>query len=1035
MANQNTDKALLGFAMSSNSLLQKIEAIENQTKDTLFRIESVMVSSFSVTQGIAAGLSENNKILKEIKEIISRKSEAEKAKFGGGGGISKLLGLGGFIALTGIGMFGLAMAFQEAGKVTPAAIASGVAMFVALGVIARLMGMIITDPGGGSVFGSVKVMKTFTLTMGMSIVMLLGLSYALQAMAPVGGDKLITALALGAVIYIMGQTFVQLIKAWEFSGIMNFMLNKNNTDDIMRAMTLMSLQMVVLAAAMILMPSGLKQQDAFNFVIIAAAMIPLSVALVAMRFALPAIEKIKVSTIAKAGLAVAMLGLALAPVAMAAKLVGKVGITEAEIQRLVSISMALAPLIAIIGVMTALINFAKEGKVMKNQQGQNNSLLKMDNSRKRNQKMNIKAVGIFALQAVAVLAVLALTALAFKYAAPALLQAANTARQIDTIGILKFMFTIGGLLMIGGLVIGMTMKMLKGKKKSETRGLIPGMGSSSEKPGKLSKEDLIMAAVLLPLIAISMIGVAYVFKLLPPSVSDLPEGFLMFSIKAGIALMIFGAAMAMTFSIMRGKNKGPGSGTFGLGGKSKPASLSFEDAVIAAAMIPLVAIGVLATAWIFQGLPGTSAEMAPDVMWALKSAAAIMVFGGTLMILGKLAKNFKIEETLKVLLVVALASLSILMVATAFSLMAGIEYGTPPPLMWSVGVGVSLFIVGGVILALGAIAMAVTPAGVLLGALTVLVGAGVLYAVAWIFTQIGKIDGLKESAQTITDVLFMPFNAMVDLLKRFKEEIGVEVMGDLALGIVKIAGAWIVLSAALAGAGAAGVFASVGGVISGIADGITELFGGTVEMKPSELLKFLVENSAKVIVGATALEKVAAGYRSIISNSAGFASGMAPLGRFLERLSSKNGQLAVASFDKFNKSYRTYADTNNELDITKVEATTKMFNALADLAKNNGENAMKVLADSLLKAVAQLSDAVSDLDKAVDKQGEATSGAGDVISGAINKMKELVTGKTKEIAANTPGADTSLDDVVEAIEALEDTLTGSGIKLRGAAAY
>lgn len=1030
MANQNTDKALLGFAMSSNSLLQKIEAIENQTKDTLFRIESVMVSSFSVTQGIAAGLSENNKILKEIKEIISRKSEAEKAKFGGGGGISKLLGLGGFIALTGIGMFGLAMAFQEAGKVTPAAIASGVAMFVALGVIARLMGMIITDPGGGSVFASVKVMKTFTLTMGMSMVMLLGLSYALQAMAPVGGDKLITALALGAVIYIMGQTFVQLIKAWEFSGIMNFMLNKNNTDDIMRAMTLMSLQMVVLAGAMLLMPSGLKPQDAFNFVIIAAAMIPLSVALVAMRFALPAIEKIKVSTIAKAGLAVAMLGLALAPVAMAAKLVGKVGITEAEIQRLVSISMALAPLIAIIGVMTALINFAKEGRVAKNQQGQNNSLLKMDNSRKRNQKMNIKAVGIFALQAVAVLAVLALTALAFKYAAPALVQAATTARQIDTIGILKFMFTIGGLLMIGGLVIGMTMKMLKGKQKSETRGLIPGMGSSSEKPGKLGKNDLIMAAVLLPLIAISMIGVAYAFKLLPSSVSDLPEGFLMFSIKAGIALMIFGAAMAMTFSIMRGKSKGPGSGMFGLGGRSKPASLSFKDAAIAAMMIPLVAIGVLATAWIFQALPGTSADMAPDVMWALKSAVAIMVFGGTLMILGKLAKNFKIKETLKVLLVVALAALSILMVAWAFTLLAGVEYGDPPPIMWSLGVGVALFVLGGVILALGAIAMAVTPVGILLGALTVLVGAAVLYAVAWIFTQIGKIDGLKESAQTITDVLFMPFNAMVDLFKRFKDEIGIENMGGLAAGIGKLALAWLGLGAALAGSAAGGVLSSIGGLASAAFDGLTKLFGGNVEMKPSELLRFLVKNSQTLLVTAETMTAISTAYKQIASRSQAFIEGIAPLGRFIERLGSTTGILAASTFKDFSNAYERYAKANNELDITKVEATTKMFNALADLAKNNGENAMKILADSLLAAVAQLSDAVADLDKAVDKQGEATSGVGDVISGAIGKMKEIVTGKTKEIEANTPGGGSTMDDVVEAIEALEDTLVGSGIKLR-----
>ena len=527
-----------------------------------------------------------------------------------------------------------------------------------------------------------------------------------------------------------------------------------------------------------------------------------------------------------------------------------------------------------------------------------------------------------------------------------------------------------------------------------------------------------------------MIGVAYAFKLLPSSVSDLPEGFLMFSIKAGIALMIFGAAMAMTFSIMRGKSKGPGSGMFGLGGRSKPASLGFKDAVIAAMMIPLIAIGVLATAWIFQALPGTSEDTAPDVMWALKSAVAIMVFGGTLMILGKLAKSFKIKETLKVLLVVALAALSILMVAFAFSLMGEKQYGDHPPLPWSVGVGIALFILGGVILALGAIAIAVTPVGILLGALTVLVGAAVLYAVAWIFTQIGKIDGLKESAQTITDVLFMPFNAMVDLFKRFKDEIGIENMGGLAAGIGKLALAWLGLGAALAGSAAGGVLSSIGGLASAAFDGLTKLFGGNVEMKPSELLRFLVRNSQTLLVTANTMTAISTAYKQIASRSQAFIEGIAPLGRFVERLGSETGVTAAMTFSSFSKSFKSYADANNGLDITKVEATTKMFNALADLAKNNGENAMKVLADSLLAAVAQLSDAVADLDKAVDKQGEATSGVGDVISGAIGKMKEIVTGKTKEIEANTPGGGSTMDDVVEAIEALEDTLTGSGIKLR-----
>lgn len=1029
MANTNSEKALMGFAMSSNSLLQKIEAIENQTRDTLFRIESIMVTSFSVTQGIAASLTENNKILKEIKEIISRKSEAQGAQFKGGGGISKLLGLGGFIALTGIGMFGLAMAFQQAGKVKPAMIVSGIAMFAALGVIARLMGQIISDPGGGSIFGSIKVMKTFTLTMGMSMIMMAGMSLVLSNMPAVGGDKLIAALAIGAVIFIMGKTFVSLIKAWEFSGIMNFMLNKNNTDDIMRAMTLMSVQMIVLAFAMNLMPS-VKMDDAFNFVIISAAMIPLAVALVAMRFALPALEKIKVGTIAKAGLAVAMLGLALVPVAFAARLVGKVGISEQEISRLVSITMALAPLIAIIGVITAIINFAKEGKAGKRAMA-GNSLLKQDNSRKRNQKMNLKGIAIFGLQAVVVLGVLALTALAFKFGAPMIAAGAQAARQIDMIGVLKLMFTLGGLLLIGGLVIGMTIKMMKGKSKSSTSGLIPGMGSSSEKPGKLSKMDLIASMVILPIIVLSMAAAVMAFQLMP-TIPKLQEGFLSFIFITGIAIFIYGFAMAKVFSALAGTSKGPGKGMLGLGGSSKRGKLGIKDIAMAAIMVPLVALAIVGAAFVFQMMPAVSEEMAPDLMWALKSAVAIMIFGGAMILIGKMSKNMDFKAAAKAMLIVALAALTILLVAFAFSLAGDMSYGEPPPLPWSVGVGIALFILGGVILALGAIAIAVTPVGILLGALTILVGAAVLYAVAWIFTQIGKIDGLKESAKTITEVLFMPFNAMVDILKRFKDEIGIENMGGLALGIGKIALAWLGLGAALAGSAAGGVLASIGGLASAAFDGLTKLFGGDVEMKPSELLKYLVRNSKNLVITGDAITKVSKAYQLIARGSGAFTEGIAPLGKFVERMGSETGQTAAKMFSKFSRSYGAYAKANNSLDVTKVEATTKMFNALADLAKNDGENAMKVLADQLLEAVAQLSEAVADLDRAVAKQGKSTGGFGDVVSGAIDKFKEVVTGNTKKVEAMTPKSGDNAD-IIEAIQDLEDTLVASGIKIRESA--
>ncbi len=102
----------------------------------------------------------------------------------------------------------------------------------------------------------------------------------------------------------------------------------------------------------------------------------------------------------------------------------------------------------------------------------------------------------------------------------------------------------------------------------------------------------------------------------------------------------------------------------------------------------------------------------------------------------------------------------------------------------------------------------------------------------------------------------MPFNAMVDLFKRFKDDIGIENMGGLAAGIGKLALAWLGLGAALAGSAAGGVLSSIGGLASAAFDGLTKLFGGNVEMKPSELLRFLVKNSQTLLVTAETMTAI-----------------------------------------------------------------------------------------------------------------------------------------------------------------------------------
>lgn len=1007
MANNNSEKALLGFAMSSNSLLHKVEAIQDQTKDTLLRIEGIAVANLSVTRGIAVCLTENNKVLKEIKELISKKSEIEKAKFGGSGGMSKLLGLGGFIALTGIGMIGLAMAFQEAGKVTMQQIISGVSMFVAVGTIAKLLGMLAEDKNG-SIISNFGAMRKLVITMGMSMSMMVAMSLALNTMKPVSGDKLVAALAIGAVIYIMGQTFVQLIKAWEFSGIMNFMLNKNNTDDIMRAMFLMSLQMVVLAGAMNLMPS-VATADAYNFVIVAAAMLPLSVALVAMRFALPAIQKIDIKTIGKAGLAVAMLGVAMVPIAFAAKLIGKVGISEAEISKLISISIALAPLVAVITLLSAIINFSKEGRVGKNQMGQNNSLLKMDNSRKRNQAMNGKDLVLFAKKAVAIIGVLAIASVAFAAAAPMIKYGAQAARSIDMIGVLKLMFTLGGFLLIGGLVIGMTMKMIKGKEKSSIAGKFPLMGSSSSKPGELTKNDLTSAMWILPMIVLSMAAATLAFKLMP-TIPKLEDGFLEFVLISGIAMFIYGFVMAKVFNALSGKDKGPGAGKFGFGGSSSRASLGYKDIIKAGFAMSVVALAIVGVAYIFKLLPAISADQAPPLEWTLKAGLTLLIFTGAFAALALLADKVGLGGLVKGALALPLAALGILAVAYLFQWLP--DKFNAPTLDWSIDAALSIAVFGIPLVLLGLAALPSAGLALLLGAAGMILIAGTIWVVAHIFNNLptGFAAGAKEAATA----LFTPIDAMTESLALMKNKIGIDNMIPLGKGLLAIAAGWLALSAAMAGK-------AIGGLVEGLASGAGKLLdvmtmGATKTAGPFEVLDMLISKSEGLIKIGPAVANIGKGMISI--SLAGFKATSAL--RQINKTANLHEEMKNASYSiaRIGRGYTEIAKASRMMSVPAIEASAKMFNAIADIAKMKGEDAMSVLAKELMSAVVELSKIVDKLDTNVTKQPEGLAGAMD---SSMQKFIDKIKGKTAEVEGEI--GESSLIDItpiVEAIQELED---------------
>jgi uncharacterized protein Yka (UPF0111/DUF47 family) len=112
------------------------------------------------------------------------------------------------------------------------------------------------------------------------------------------------------------------------------------------------------------------------------------------------------------------------------------------------------------------------------------------------------------------------------------------------------------------------------------------------------------------------------------------------------------------------------------------------------------------------------------------------------------------------------------------------------------------------------------------------------------------------------------------------------------------------------------------------------------------------------------------------------------------------------------------------MNIKAINATTSMFAALTDLAKNKGESAMAVLAEKLLVAVKELSGTVENLEKSVEVQGKATGGFKDAISGVMDTVKETVTGvqkTTDKINKDTKKVGESIDlqPLIDAIQDLE----------------
>ncbi len=499
-----------------------------------------------------------------------------------------------------------------------------------------------------------------------------------------------------------------------------------------------------------------------------------------------------------------------------------------------------------------------------------------------------------------------------------------------------------------------------------------------------SLKELAFGALAIAAIAAGIVGLAYVFQALPDEGSYKSAPFL-WAMTSALVVLAFAFSFYLTMKAVRGA--------------------TMKELIFGSLAIPLIAAAVMGLAWVFTVLPDEF--KAPDAMWSLKSGLAILVFAIPFALVTIVFSKMGIglKDILMGIIGVIGVAVGILAVAWIFSVLPGSFIA--PDLGWTLNAAMAIAIFAVPIGIIGTIIAATGGTGalaLLAGVIGIILIAGGIWAVAWIFSKIDT--GFVTGMEALTKGLMTPLNGMIDALKRFKDEIGIENMGALAGGIIMLAGAWITLTGALAGQAVGGLFSSIANLGSSIIDGISSFFGGGKTKSPIDLLDMILNRADAIKQIADPMKGVAASFGQIAGYTSGVVSGLSAWGKFIEEKNAEILERSAGASERIADGYTKFAKAAKGLNIKAVQASTQMFDSLAKLANPDAQNAMKILTQDLLKAVEELSKTVVNLEDAVEKQAENQEGlltqAGNVIGGVVETTKNLLGSASTKVDQNTP---------------------------------
>ena len=544
-----------------------------------------------------------------------------------------------------------------------------------------------------------------------------------------------------------------------------------------------------------------------------------------------------------------------------------------------------------------------------------------------------------------------------------------------------------------------------------------------------SIKEIAFGAAALPLLTGAIMGVALVLNEFATAFKTMIPAE--WSLKTGLALAVFSIPFVMVLKAIKGR--------------------SIKEMAFGAAALPLIAVGIMGTAWVFSYLSGIDAFNAPPIDWTLKTGAALAVFGISFVILANTVGKLSIKDVLFGVIGMAAVAVGILAVAWIFSILP--DTFTEIPMGWVLGSAVALIGFGAVVGVIGAIIMATGGAGlaaIALGVVGMIVIAAGILAVAWILSHIpaGK---LATVAKGLTEALLAPVNGIVDILARLKNEIGVENLLPLAGGIIAISASLLALAGATAGVAAGGLISGLANLGKQFTDAVASFFGAEESKGPMDILESLVGMAPQIGTLSESMGSLSKPLVTVVGLST--EDNIKAIKKLVkatvldnESMNSLNGYTVKDYFTAYPaflknvaKGYQAISKAQSGMDVEVLDKTTQMVKALSYLNEVGGDNAMKKLGDQLVNAVQELAEMINKFGGNVDSQAESNDRAAlsfESVSSAVSSLTDKVssfvsgnestpdetgdqTGPQPQQASNIQQAPTNMREVVDAIEELQ----------------